>query len=638
MTSPSKSAWRPIATLVACLVAACARPPAPELQPPSGPGLEQLFAITGLWELVATPGSNSVLVTLDHDGGIPSPWLLPLAGSPLRRLGPADGRTTWSVALLPDGERALVRRDGDGDELSGLLLAGVDGSLQEIGAAGAHVENFVGWRRDRGAFFMATNEVEGQRFDLYEVALPSLERRLLAALPTGLELEAVAPSGHFALLSDMIWTGDIDAWLLDLRDGSRRLLSPEGLEGVDLPVAFDADEKRVFLRSSIGRDFDALVVLELTSGERRVVLEPAADVKTVAVSPGGTFILATVNEDALLRPVLIDARTLSVIDRDFGLPPGMDVTAAQFAGETSLAVLASSPRHPRDVWQIELTGPPRARRLTDTAKGLFVPEDLPTAESTRFASFDGLSVPGIVYRPQGARPKAGWPAVVWVHGGPGGQSTRAFSPLLSSIAAAGYVVFAINHRGSDGYGRRFSELDDRRHGVDDVADCVASIDFLAKKFGVDPRRVAIGGASYGGYVSLAALTFRPEAFAAGVDLYGPSNWLRTLAALRPEREAARRALERELGDPQDEAFLKAKSPLFHAAAIKRPLLVIQGANDRRVLPAESEEIVAAARAAGAEVEYLLFPDEGHGFTKRENRLKAYRTLLDFLGKHLAAPG
>jgi hypothetical protein len=283
---------------------------------------------------------------------------------------------------------------------------------------------------------MATNEKEGQRFDLYEVNLPALERRLLAPLPSGYELEAVATSGRYALLSDMLWTGDIDAYLLDLQSGVLRLLSPEGLEGVDVPVAFDGEEQRVFLRSSIGRDFESLVAFDLESGERRVVLELPGDVKTVVISPGGSWLFATVNENALSRPVLINARSLEVVERDFGLPPEMDIAAPQFSSETSLAVLASSPRHPRDVWEIELVGPPQARRLTDTAKGLFSPEDLPTAEPHRFSSFDGLSVPGIIYRPQGRPPKSGWPAVVWVHGGPGGQSTRAFSPLLSSIAAA----------------------------------------------------------------------------------------------------------------------------------------------------------------------------------------------------------
>lgn len=332
-------------------------------------------------------------------------------------MGPADGRTTWSVAILP-GDLALVRRDGGGDELSGLLLAGADGSLVEVGAAGAHVERYAGLRRDGRAFFMATNEREATRFGLYEVLLPTLERRLLAELPAGLELEAVAPSGRYALLSDMIWTGDIDAWLLDLRDGSRRLLSPEGTEGVDLPVAFDGEEKRVLLRSSIGRDFDALVAVDLASGSRQTVLAPNWDVHEVVVSPDGRYILATVNEDALLRPRLIDGRSLQREERDFGLPADADFGTVAFLSGNEIAVLASSLQHPRDVWVASLEGEPKARRLTDTAAGHYSPSELPAAELFHFAAADGLEIPGILYPPHGKKPAAGWPAVVWVHGGP----------------------------------------------------------------------------------------------------------------------------------------------------------------------------------------------------------------------------
>lgn len=614
-------------------------PTAAGLQPP---GLDELFSITGLWGLATAPGTELVLVTLDRDGGVPSPWLLPVEGGEAQRLGPSDGRATWAVALVPGGEGALVTRDGSGDELHGLLFAGRDGSLVEIGAAGRHVERFVSWGANGTTFFMTSNEREPTRFDLWSVNLGSFERRLVAELPAELELEVVSRSGRWALLSDMVWTGDIDTWLLDLNDGTLRLLSPDGVEGVDVPVGFDAAEQQVFLRSSIGRDVTALVVQDLASGRRRPLLEREWNVESVVVSPAGSRLVALLNEDARMRPVVLEGPDFEPVGSvETSLTPEMgtsqlDISRVAFLAEDRVVMLASSPQHSRDVWAVSLEAPSSARRLSDTAADAFLPQDLPAARIYRFNSFDGLEIPGVLYPPGGRPPVDGWPGVVWVHGGPGGQSTLAFNPLLSAVANAGYMVLAINHRGSDGYGREFSQLDDRRHGVDDVADCVASIEALARDLDVDPERVAIAGASYGGYVTLAALTFRPEAFAAGVDFFGPSNWARTLGALRPERESVRRALERELGDPDDVAFLRAKSPLFHAGNIRRPLLVVQGANDRRVLPEESSDIVEAARRAGATVEYLEIADEGHGFSKRENRMLAYRLMLGFLDRHLRA--
>ena len=199
----------------------------------------------------------------------------------------------------------------------------------------------------------------------------------------------------------------------------------------------------------------------------------------------------------------------------------------------------------------------------------------------------------------------------------------------------GYVIYAINNRGSSGYGRTFFLMDDRRHGSADLDDCVASKQYLIDRGYVDPDRIGIIGGSYGGYMVLAALTFRPEAFAVGVDIFGVSNWLRTLESMPKWWEAMREALYREMGDPEtDREHLYAISPLFHASNIQRPLLVLQGANDPRVLKVESDEIVEAARANGVEVEYIVFDDEGHGFRKKENQLIGYEAIRDFCDRHL----
>jgi dipeptidyl aminopeptidase/acylaminoacyl peptidase len=243
-------------------------------------------------------------------------------------------------------------------------------------------------------------------------------------------------------------------------------------------------------------------------------------------------------------------------------------------------------------------------------------------------------VPGILYKPHGAGPDRKVPAVIYVHGGPGEQSRLGFGALIQFLVNQGYAVYAINHRGSEGYGRTFFGLDDRRHGEADLDDCVASKRMLAATGWIDADRVAILGGSYGGYLVLAALAFRPTEFAAGVDLFGVSNWVRTLGSLRASRESVRQALIQEMGDFEDETYFRRISPLFHAGGIVRPLMVLQGARDPRVLKQESDDIVAAARANGVPVEYLVFEDEGHGFVKRENRERGYGSIARFLDLHL----
>ena len=190
---------------------------------------------------------------------------------------------------------------------------------------------------------------------------------------------------------------------------------------------------------------------------------------------------------------------------------------------------------------------------------------------------------------------------------------------------------------TSGYGKTFFHMDDRNHGDADLMDCVTSKQYLATLDYIDQDRIGILGGSYGGYMTMAALSFKPEEFAVGVDLFGVTNWLRTLKSIPPWWESFKTALYNEMGDPAtDSVRLYNISPLFHADKITKPFMVLQGGKDPRVLQVESDEIVAQAKANGIDVEYVLFPDEGHGFVKKENQIEGYRKVVEFLDKHLKA--
>jgi dipeptidyl aminopeptidase/acylaminoacyl peptidase len=280
----------------------------------------------------------------------------------------------------------------------------------------------------------------------------------------------------------------------------------------------------------------------------------------------------------------------------------------------------------------------QARQLVSALNPAVNPEDLVEGKVARFNSYDGMEIPGILYLPQNLAAADRVPGLVWVHGGPGGQSRLNYSPLIQYLVNHGYAVYAINNRGSSGYGKTFYAADDRRHGEADLDDVVESKKLLVATGKVDGDRIGIIGGSYGGYMTLAALSFRPQAFAVGVDIFGVANWLRTLESIPAWWEAQRQALYAEIGDPvADKERLTRISPLFHASNIVRPLLVLQGANDPRVLKVESDEIVAAVKANQVPVEYVVFADEGHGFVKRENEKTGYEAVLKFLDAHLKAP-
>ena len=261
--------------------------------------------------------------------------------------------------------------------------------------------------------------------------------------------------------------------------------------------------------------------------------------------------------------------------------------------------------------------------------------DLVEASVARFKSYDGLEIPGILYKPHQASAANPVPALVFVHGGPGGQSRRGYSAMIQHLVNHGYAVYAINNRGSSGYGKTFFHLDDRRHGDVDLKDVVASKDFLAGMDWIDGERIGIMGGSYGGYMVAAALAFAPDVFDVGVNIFGVTNWVRTLQSIPPYWASFKESLYDEMGDPATDAERHRRiSPLFHANNIVKPLLVVQGANDPRVLQVESDELVAAVKANGVPVEYLVFPDEGHGFLRKQNRIAASEAYVRFLDTHL----
>ena len=352
------------------------------------------------------------------------------------------------------------------------------------------------------------------------------------------------------------------------------------------------------------------------------------DILFTNFSLNGKYRVTGYNEDAREAIKVIDTasakpipmpelRGRSVSASVAALPEDRIVGVTTSRDETMMAYYVNDARSPSNLY-VQKLGTNGAKRLTDTLSKHIDPADLVDSEVVRFKSFDGLEIPNILYKPHQATATAKAPALVWVHGGPGGQTTRSYRAMFQYLTNHGYVVLGINNRGSSGYGKTFIMADDQKHGKEPLLDCVEAKKYLASLPYVDPGRIGIIGSSYGGYMVLAALAYQPDVFAVGVDIFGISNWLRTLESMPAwwNRDGA----YKEMGDPTKQRdMLKAISPLFHAEKIRKPLMVVQGANDPRVIKAESDDIVAAVKKNGLPVENIVFDDEGHGFRKKTTR-------------------
>jgi dipeptidyl aminopeptidase/acylaminoacyl peptidase len=259
---------------------------------------------------------------------------------------------------------------------------------------------------------------------------------------------------------------------------------------------------------------------------------------------------------------------------------------------------------------------------------------LATMEPISFTSRDGLTIHGYLTLPQ-VEQKTGLPMVLNVHGGPWGRDEWGYRPDAQWFANRGYACLQVNFRGSTGYGKDFVNAGDREWGRNMHYDLVDAVRWAIEKGIADPNKVAIFGGSYGGYAALVGATFTPDLFRCAVDIVGPSNLNTLIRTIPPYWSTFLATFHKRVGNPDtEEAFLNSRSPLFKVDQIKIPILIGQGANDPRVKQAESEQIVEAMKRKGIEYEYMLFPDEGHGFAKPENRLKFFAAAEKFLAKHL----
>jgi dipeptidyl aminopeptidase/acylaminoacyl peptidase len=398
-------------------------------------------------------------------------------------------------------------------------------------------------------------------------------------------------------------------------------------------VAFSADGKSLLMISAAGSNTGRLARVDLGTGAQAVIVsDPDADVSGVLVHPDTLEpqIVTVLKERT--EYVVLDATLAGDLDAVRALHPGDPRFAGRDDADTMFLIGFTDDVGPVPYYLYD--------RATKTARFLFEHQpalsgyELAPMEPFTFAARDGLVVHGYVTFPPG-RSRTGLPAVLNVHGGPQARDTWGFNPEAQWLANRGYLCVQVNYRGSVGYGKAFTAAGDREWGAKMHDDLIDAVSHVVAQGWADPARVAIYGGSYGGYAALVGAAFTPDAFCCAVDIVGPSNLKTLLESIPPYWAPAAAALYRRVGHPVDDAeFLWSRSPLSRARDIKIPLLIAQGANDPRVKQAESEQIVAALTEAGIEHEYMLFPDEGHGFAKPENRIKFYTAAEKFLARYL----
>jgi dipeptidyl aminopeptidase/acylaminoacyl peptidase len=546
----------------------------------------------------------------------------------------------FGYSYFPKDNRVIYGSDKGGNEITHIYVLNHDGSSLDLIKDSTAKAQFYGWSYDLKFMYYTSNSRDKRFFDLYKMQVDGeKEENLYPSVLTykndkGLNPTAISSDDRFIALSETITNDNSNMYLLDTQTGSSKLLSEHTGSVQYIPQFFSLDGKKLFYLTDEGSEFTYLASYDIATSVKTKVEEAPWDIVYAYLSRNGKYRVVAINNDARTQIKIYDESNGGKLIEVAGLPDG-DITGVNISdSEKLMSFYVSSSKSPSNlfVYNFETKG---VKQLTNTMTEEIDPNDLVAGEVVRFKSFDGMEIPCLLYKPKGVKKGEKVPALLWIHGGPGGQTRLNYSASLQHLVNHGYAILAVNNRGSSGYGKTFFAADDRKHGNEDLRDCVESKKLLASLGYIDMDKVGIYGGSYGGYMVMAALTFVPEEFKVGVNLFGVTNWLRTLKSIPPWWASFREALYTELGDPvKDSVALYNKSPLFHTDKITKPFIVLQGSNDPRVLQVESDEIVANAKRNGVPVEYVVFADEGHGFVKKENNIRSSEEILKFLDKYL----
>jgi dipeptidyl aminopeptidase/acylaminoacyl peptidase len=486
------------------------------------------------------------------------------------------------------------------------------------------------WSYDNTKVYYRTNETNGKDFHVYELNIVTRAKRPVLAQEGYNSPQIVSKDGKWLVAGKYPSNVDSDLYLVNLQSGDIQHLTPHEGNALFSPYAFAPDHSFIYVVTNLNKEgIGRRAKLDLKSKAVTFIdLGTKWDVEGITFSDDMSRMAWIVNEDGYGRLRIWDMKA----NAELPAPP-LDgiVDGGSFAGNDAVVISFNAANNPADCWRWDI-GSNELTQLTFAVtagidRAIFVKPEL-----VRFPSFDGLEISGFLYLPPGKKKGDRVPFIVSAHGGPESQFRPAFIRNFQYFALNGFGVFALNPRGSSGYGRDFLDMDNYKDRWKSVKDYETATKWLAEQGYADARRIGVTGGSYGGYMTLACITANPDLYAAACDQVGIANFVTFLKNTAAYRRHLREA---EYGPLSDSAFLWEISPVSQVDKIKTPLLIIHGENDPRVPVGEARQMAMAISARGGIVDTLIFPDEGHGVAKRPNILVTYRRVVDFFKKHLS---
>lgn len=598
--------------------------------------IERFFATRRVRALTPSPDGSRLLFASDMSGQF-NLWAIDPTGGWPRQLTLFDQDSVREAAWSPRGEQIAFTADDSGTERFQVYL------MDAVGGWPRRITHLDGVQHtlaespfspDGRTLAYGANANHPRTVDIHLYDLESGEVRVIPGPGGLLNLGAFSPDGQYLLATQILGNTDQDIWLIHLASGERRNLTAHtGRKAKFVAQGWAADTSGFYLLTNDGREFDGLAFYDLAKGEWAYRLAEDWDIEMTALSGDGSLLACIINEAGRSRLKVVEVGT----GRERPLPslPTGVVASISFAGpENRLFLLLSTHASPNEIHRLDLRTGQRVQ-LTQSMLGNIPPERFVAPELVHVESFDGRMVPAWLYRPHGIKPGERVPVVMAIHGGSQAQERPNYhyaGGFYQYLLSQSIAILAPNIRGSGGFGSTYQNLLLRDWGGGGLRDVEACNQYLRRLDWIDPDRIGIWGGSFGGFMTLSAATRLPDLWAAACDYCGPSNLLTFTHSMPPQW---RPMIKEWIGDPEeDRELLLERSPITYADQLQCPLMIVQGAQDPRVVKAESDQMVERLRSLGREVEYLVFEDEGHGFAKKENQLKGYRSMADFLIRHL----
>jgi dipeptidyl aminopeptidase/acylaminoacyl peptidase len=580
--------------------------------------------IRGAWGASWSPDGLRITF-LTEITGVPQVWEVTAEGSSWPEQLTFYEERVSDALCSPTENRLLFGMDAGGNERSQLFLL-EDGQVTDLTGAPEAIHYPGGFSPDGGRIAYTATRRNGTDFDVFVQELQEGEPEMVWEVSGYHTVADWAPDGRALIVSRHYSNVNNDLYRLNLETGEATLLTGHEGDARFSSANVTPEGGSLYLATDRDGEFLRLAHLDLATLELEYLTPDDRDVEDVELSRDGRYLVASRNVDGYSDVLLFNGRGRRIPDPR--IPEGI-VGGFEFSPDSGqLAFTLTAPERNPDVWVVDMPDGD-ARRLTRSSTAGIPPRSFRKPRVVRYTSFDDRRIPALFYEPESDNA----PVIVNVHGGPESQSRPAFAPVTQYLLGRGYAVFFPNVRGSTGYGKAYTHLDDVGLRMDSVEDLAYAAHWLREH---GHRRIAVMGGSYGGFMVLAALTEYPELWNAGVDIVGIANLVTFLENTGSYRRGLR---EPEYGSLEnDRELLESISPIHKAENIKAPLLVIHGKNDPRVPVGEAEQIVDRVKKNGGKVEYLLYEDEGHGLAKLKNRLDAYPKIAAFLDEHLETKG